>query len=87
MEKAPKEAGIEGWYAQQYMVGKNNTRGSKSQGRKEIEGAVASRSFSMVSETVFLSNDLYFEVLSLLNVIADMLADIYGSSPVSLKIC
>lgn len=85
-ELLTKEAGIKGWYAQQYMVDTSNIHGSKSQGRKEIEGAVASRSISMVSQTVFLSNELYFEVLSLLNVIVDMSPDIHGSSPVSLKI-
>lgn len=76
-EKIPtKEAGIKGWYAQHYRVGKNNTHGSKSQGRKEMEGAVAFRSISMVSQRAFLSNDLYFEVLSLLSIIVDMSADI-----------
>lgn len=37
------------------------------------------------THTVFLSNDLYFEALLFLNVTNDILADMYGTSPASVK--
>lgn len=62
------------------LGGSITTHRSKSQGGKEVQGAVASQSISKVSQTVFLSNDLYFEALSFLNVTVHIAADIYGVS-------
>ena len=40
-------------YAQQFKVAENTTHNSKSQSSEEIQGAVASRSSSMVSQTQY----------------------------------
>lgn len=54
------------------------------------EGDPSSSDFPIIQHgftcTVFLSDDLYFEVLSFLNVIVDISADRYGTSPMSQKI-